>query len=230
MTGREPMSAQHFLSSRFPCFTHTEQQCHNTVNTIQEQQCTQVPQEQYTPVEQCHVVQKCFAEEHCTATHVRTTINVLGHLAARPLRGAIAGSRFVKREADADYTVPHLVSAANVEAAPVAAVRTAVAHLTVAYQGYEQPKQNCSVLDVVEVADVGTPALDTVCQPDAGYGYHEYSHNYYKEDAQGTCYNVPGLNFVESAVEVTYPKPIQTGGNEPISLPRISCEDLSEEK
>ena len=77
---------------------------------------------------------------------------------------------------------------------------------------------------------MGPPALDTVCQPDAGYGYHEYSHNYYKEDAQGTCYNVPGLNFVESAVGVTYPEPIQTGGNEPISLPRISCEDLSEEK
>ena len=51
---------------------------------------------------------------------------------------------------------------------------------------------------------------------------HEYSHNYCKEDAQGTCYNVPGLNFVESAVEVTYP--------EPISLPGSSCEDLSEEK
>ena len=142
-----------------------------------------------------------MVEQVCTEAHVGTTTNVLGHSAAEPLPGAIAGSRFVKREADADYTVPHLVSAANVEAAPVAAVRTAVAHHTVAYQGYEQPKQNCSVLDVVEVADVGTPALDTVCQPDAGYGYHEYSHNYYKEDAQGTCYNVPGLNFVESAVE-----------------------------
>ena len=123
-------------------------------------------------------------------------------------------------------------SHATHQAAPVVhhIAHHAVAHHTVAYQAYEQPKQNCSVPDVVEVADVGTPALDTVCQPDAGYGYHEYSHNYCKEDAQGTCYNVPGLNFVESAVEVTYPEPIQTGGNEPISLPRISCEDLSEEK
>ena len=68
--------------------------------------------------------------------------------------------------------------------------------------------------------------------PDVEFKYqaHLPSHSYCKEDAQGTCYNVPGLNFVESAVEVTYPEPIQTGGNEPISLPRISCEDLSEEK
>merc|ERR1739842_17364 len=37
----------------------------------------------------------------------------------------------------------------------------AVAHHAVVHQGYEQPKHNCSVLDVVEIADVCTPALDT---------------------------------------------------------------------
>merc|ERR1712106_1077530 len=31
--------------------------------------------------------------------------------------------------------------------------------------GYEQPKHNCSVLDVVESAEVCPPALETVCSP-----------------------------------------------------------------
>ena len=29
----------------------------------------------------------------------------------------------------------------------------------------KNPSDNCSVLDVVEIADVYTPALDTVCTP-----------------------------------------------------------------
>merc|ERR1712194_462276 len=62
----------------------------------------------------------------------------------------------------------------------------------------------------------------TVCQPTPGYGYHSYGHNYCKEVAQETCYNVPVLTVVEPAVNVVYP--------EPINLPRISCEDLSEVK
>ena len=41
----------------------------------------------------------------------------------------------------------------------------------------------------------------TVCQPNAGYDYHAYGHNYCKEVAQ-----------------------------KPIDLFRISCEDLAEEK
>merc|ERR1711890_55817 len=70
----------------------------------------------------------------------------------------------------------------------------------------------------------------TVCLPNAGYGYHAYGHNYCKEVAQETCYNVPVLTVVEPAVDVIYPEPIKTCVNKPISLPRISCEDLSEEK
>merc|ERR1712020_845588 len=41
-------------------------------------------------------------DQVCTEAHVGTTTNVLGHSAAGPLLGAIAGSRFVKREADAE--------------------------------------------------------------------------------------------------------------------------------
>ena len=166
------------------------------------------------------------------------------------------------------------------------------------HYGYEQPKHNCSVQDVVEPAEVCTPALETVCnpielaikiiveveqcypvtrtvctesieeinneicsysyqqkteattaktvevtfnkecdtqmvtvcQPTPGYGYHSYGHNYCKEVAQETCYNVPVVTVVEPAVEVAYPEPIKTCVNKPISLPRISCEDLTEEK
>ena len=166
--------------------------------------------------------------------------------------------------------------------------------------GYEHPKHNCTVQDVVELAEVCTPALETVCTPvelaikrvvdteqcytvtrtvctesteeidnevctysyqpksevttaktvevtfnkecdtqmvtvcqPAQYGYGHgggYGENYCKEVAQETCYNVPVVTVVEPEVTVTYPEPIKTCVNKPISLPRISCEDLSEEK
>merc|ERR1712071_173257 len=38
-------------------------------------------------------------------------------------------------------------------------------HKPAPHYGYEQPKHNCSVLDVVETAEVCTPALETVCNP-----------------------------------------------------------------
>ena len=68
------------------------------------------------------------------------------------------------------------------------------------------------------------------CQPTPGYGYNSYGHNYCKEVAQETCHNVLVVTPVEPAVEVAYPEPIKTCVNKPISLPRISCEDLTEEK
>merc|ERR1712165_158004 len=208
--------------------------------------------------------------------------------------------------------VHHAVHAAPVIAhhAPVAhhAVHHAVHHAPAyhapapAYHkphyGYEHPKHNCSVQDVVESAEVCTPALETVCnpielaikviveveqcypvtrtvctesieeidneictysyqqkteattaktvevtfekqcdtqmvtvcQPTPGYGYHSYGHNYCKEVAQETCYNVPVVTPVEPAVEVAYPEPIKTCVNKPINLIVISCEDLTEEK
>ena len=70
----------------------------------------------------------------------------------------------------------------------------------------------------------------TVCQPTPGYGYHAYGHNYCKEVAQETCYNVPVVTPVSPPVDVIYPEPIKACVNKPISLPRISCEDLSQQK
>jgi len=176
----------------------------------------------------------------------------------------------------------------------------AYGHPAPAY-GYEHPKHNCTVQDVVETAEVCTPAFETVCNPveltrksivdkeqcydvtrtvctesieeidneictysyqpktesttaktvevafekqcktqmvtvcqpqptGYGYGHQGYGHNYCKEVAQETCYNVPIVTVVEPAVDVTYPEPIKTCVNKPISLPRISCEDLTENK
>merc|ERR1712060_417874 len=72
----------------------------------------------------------------------------------------------------------------------------------------------------------------TVCEPAPhhGYGYGGYGHNYCKEVAQETCYNLPVVTVVNPPITVTYPEPIKTCVNKPISLPRISCEDLTEEK
>ena len=172
-------------------------------------------------------------------------------------------------------------------------------HAPAPHYGYEHPKHNCSVLDVVEQADVCTPNIETecvdialsrksvkdveqcydvtrtvcsesteeidnevcsysyqpkeevttgktvevtfakecetmmvtVCEPGHGYGgYGGYGHNYCKEVAQETCYNLPVVTVVNPPITVTYPEPIKTCVNKPISLPRISCEDLTEEK
>ena len=70
----------------------------------------------------------------------------------------------------------------------------------------------------------------TVCQP-GGYGYSPaYGHNYCKEVAQETCYNVPIVTIVTPEVEVEYPEPEMKCVNKQILLPRITCEDITEEK
>merc|ERR1739844_349869 len=74
----------------------------------------------------------------------------------------------------------------------------------------------------------------TVCQPGyGGYGhggYGGYGHQYCNEVAQETQYNVPSVPVVEPPVTVIVPEPIKTCVDKPISLPRISCEDLVENK
>merc|ERR1712200_29190 len=94
-----------------------------------------------------------------------------------------------------------------------------------------QPKTESTTAKTVEISfkkECETQMV-TVCQPQGyGYGHQGYGHNYCKEVAQETCYNVPIVTVVEPAVDVTYPEPIKTCVNKPISLPRISCEDLTE--
>merc|ERR1711881_675536 len=159
------------------------------------------------------------------------------------------------------HAVHHAAPVAHhavVHAAPV------VHHVATAYHA---PKHNCSIVDVVEPAEVCTPTFETVCekievpvkriidmeqcypvtrtvctesvdvidneicvysysqktesttaktvtvpytrecdtqmvtvcQPTPGYGYHAYGHNYCKEVAQETCYNVPVVTVSEPA-------------------------------
>merc|ERR1712088_980628 len=166
--------------------------------------------------------------------------------------------------------------------------------------GYEEPKHNCSVRDVTEIAEVYTPtiattcedvdlpikiivdvdftytvtrtvcsvAIDvipqevcsysyeqtteettaktvevtfekqtdvqmvTVCQPGHGHGhgYGGYGHNYCKEVAQETAYNVPVVTPVDIPVTVAYPAPEKTCVDKPISLPVVQCNVLEEER
>ena len=49
----------------------------------------------------------------------------------------------------------------------------------------------------------------TVCQPIPGYRYHQYGHNYCKEVAQETCYNVPVVTEDIQDVEVAFLEPIK---------------------
>merc|ERR1712051_785365 len=64
----------------------------------------------------------------------------------------------------------------------------------------------------------------TVCQPGhQGYGhggYGGYGHNYCKEVAQETAYNVP----------VVKPAPKKVCVDKPISLPVVTCSDISVQK
>merc|ERR1711902_481458 len=74
--------------------------------------------------------------------------------------------------------------------------------------------------------------MATVCQPGHGYGYGHggYGHNYCKEVAQTTAYNVPVVTPVDVPVEVPYPEAIKTCVDKPISLPRVTCEDIVEDR
>merc|ERR1712008_245710 len=75
----------------------------------------------------------------------------------------------------------------------------------------------------------------TVCQPGhQGYGHGGYGggygHNYCKEVAQTTAYNVPVVTPVDVPVTVAYPAPIKTCVAKPINLPVVTCADISEER
>merc|ERR1719266_964385 len=163
--------------------------------------------------------------------------------------------------------------------------------------GYEEPKHNCSVVDVVEIAEVCTPTIATecndvdlpikvivdvpfsytvkktvctesievipqevcvysykqvsedtvaktvevtfekvtdvqmvtVCQP-GHHGYGGYGHNYCKEVAQETAYNVPVVTAVDIPVTVAYPAPEKNCVDKPINLPVVSCAVIEEER
>merc|ERR1712158_15594 len=71
--------------------------CHEEQVCVEEQQCTT----QVSTVVDTTVTEECVdvVEQVCSEAHIGTS--VVGH-AAGPLLGAIAGSRFVKRDAEAE--------------------------------------------------------------------------------------------------------------------------------
>ena len=70
------------------------------------------------------------------------------------------------------------------------------------------------------------------CQP-SGYGhggYGGYGQQYCRDVPQITKYNSPVVTPDSVAVKVTYPEAVSVCVNKPISLPIITCKDISEEK
>lgn len=76
----------------------------------------------------------------------------------------------------------------------------------------------------------------TVCQPASGYGsshyggYNKGSYQHCKEVAQETCYNKPSVQPKTVKVTVTVPNPVQDCSPRQVSLPTITCEDITEER
>merc|ERR1711899_677858 len=230
-----------------------------------------------------------------------TAFTAFGGHASHAVHAAPVAHHAVHHAPVAHHAVHHAASVVH-HAAHHAVAHHAVAHHAVVHapvhHAYHAPKHNCSVVDVVESAEVCTPAFETVCetievptkkiidveqcypvtrtvcsesvevidneicvysysqkvvattaktvtvpfkrecntqmvtvcQPTPGYGYHQYGHNYCKEVAQETCYNVPVVTEDIQDVEVAFPEPIEECVQKPIDLIRISCEDLTEEK
>merc|ERR1712166_1339965 len=90
---------------------------------------------------------------------------------------------------------------------------------------YEQESAD-TVAKTVEVTfeKVTNVQMVTVCQPGhhghGGYGHGGYGHNYCQEVATEKQYNVP----------VAYPAPKKVCVDKPISLPVVTCADISEER
>jgi hypothetical protein len=70
----------------------------------------------------------------------------------------------------------------------------------------------------------------TVCQPRQGYSYQSYGQQYCKEEDQETCYRVPKVTDVDTKVSVVFPSPLKSCSNKSITIQRLSCEDLIENK
>jgi len=72
-----------------------------------------------------------------------------------------------------------------------------------------------------------TEQMVTVCQP-GGYGYQSYGQHDCKEVSQETCYNAPMLKPMEEMVSIAYPVPMMDCAERPVSLPLVTCQDITE--
>merc|ERR1712106_892786 len=91
---------------------------------------------------------------------------------------------------------------------------------------YEQQSEYVVATTVaVTYAKECTSQKVTVCQPSQSYG-----QQFCKQEVQKTCYNVPKVTPVDKKVLVTFPTPVKSCSDKPITIPRVSCEDLTEHK
>jgi len=70
----------------------------------------------------------------------------------------------------------------------------------------------------------------TVCQPSAGSGYYSYGQQDCKEEEEKTCYKVPTVMPRQETVTVSYPEPVEDCMQKTITIPRVACEDVMEER
>jgi len=98
------------------------------------------------------------------------------------------------------------------------------------YSYEKQSEKTVATTVAVTYAKECTNQKVTVCQPSQGYSHQSYGQQYCKEDYQKTCYNVPKVTPVEKKVSVVFPSPVKSCSDKPITIPRVSCEDLIENK
>merc|ERR1739847_253130 len=128
----------------------------------------------------------------------------------------------VIEEVDFTYTVVRTVCTESIEVVPQ----------EVCSYSYTQTEEETTAKTVeVTFEKQEKVQMVTVCQPGHhGHGYGSYGHNYCKEVAQTTAYNVPVVTPIDVPVTVAYPVPIKTCVDKPIDLPVVTCADISEER
>jgi len=103
---------------------------------------------------------------------------------------------------------------------------------------YEQaPIQAEATLVEVSFNKECSTQMVTVCEPQShyesqGYGYEKVQESYQhcKEIAQETCYNKPSLSLKPEQVTLMVPEPSQDCGPRTLSIPTVTCEDITEER
>ena len=162
-----------------------------------------------TPKHNCSVLDVIETAEVCTPV-IETTCEIV----ALPIK--------VIKEIDFTYTVTRTVCTESIEVIPQ----------EVCSYSYEQVTEPTTAKTVEVTFEKKTDVqMVTVCQPGHhGHGYGGYGHNYCKEVAQETAYNVPVVTPIDVPVTVAYPKPVKTCVDKPIDLPVVTCADISEER
>jgi hypothetical protein len=159
------------------------------------------------PTHNCSVVEVVEPAETCTPTVVATCENV-----ALPIKTIV--------DVPYTYTITRTVCTETIQVIPQ----------EVCVYKYQQKSEDTTAKTAeVTYKKVTDVQMITVCQP-GPHGYGGYGHNYCKEVAQETAYNVPVVTPVDVPVTVKYPEPQRVCVEKPINLPVVGCEDLTEEK